>query len=166
MSKNPPSSDTPNRIQLQAFWPYKVSVLAREIRKNTILVLKQHHENLVDAPQNLTPLNLSQWRVLAALGDQDGRSAAEVVAMTPMDKGIVSRACASLVQDGYVQKQANRADKRVSALYLTSTGRDAYHAIAKALQDSFNDLSPTIPTPQFLQQVDQYLDALTRKDKP
>lgn len=79
-------------------------------------------------------LNLSQWRVLAAIGDQEGRTASQVVDMTPMDKGIVSRAVASLVTQGYLTRQASDQDGRVSHLYMTAGGRKTFTAILAELE--------------------------------
>lgn len=78
-------------------------------------------------------LNLSQWRVLAAIGDQEGRTASQVVDMTPMDKGIVSRAVASLVTQGYLVRQASEQDGRVSHLYMTAGGRQTFEQIVREL---------------------------------
>lgn len=78
-------------------------------------------------------LNLSQWRVLAAIGDQQGRTASQVVDMTPMDKGIVSRAVASLVTQGYLIREASEQDGRVSHLYMTASGRQAFEQIVMEL---------------------------------
>lgn len=81
-------------------------------------------------------LNLSQWRVLAAIGDQEGRTASQVVDMTPMDKGIVSRAVASLVTQGYLKRQASDQDGRVSHLYMTVSGRETFTQIAMELEQT------------------------------
>lgn len=79
-------------------------------------------------------LNLSQWRVLAAIGDQDGRTASQVVDMTPMDKGIVSRAVASLVTQGYLIRRASDQDGRVSHLYMTAGGRKTFTTILAEIE--------------------------------
>ncbi|NNE56707.1 MAG: MarR family transcriptional regulator [Hellea sp.] len=109
-------------IKLDDYWPYQVSVLADLIAKHTTSVLKAHGD-----------LNLSQWRVLAAVAELPGRTAAEVVTVTPMDKGIVSRATATLVADGILEKIGDADDKRRSRLYVTNSGAKSYQAIRKAL---------------------------------
>ncbi len=109
-------------MKLDEYWPYQVVVLADHIAKHTTSVLRKHGD-----------LNLSQWRVLAAVAEKEGRTAAEVVAVTPMDKGIVSRATATLVEDGLLEKKHDRDDKRRSKLFLTKTGKKSYRAIRKDL---------------------------------
>ncbi len=111
-------------IKLDDYWPYQVVVLADLIAKHTTSVLKKHGN-----------INLSQWRVLAAVADKEGRTSAEVVTVTPMDKGIVSRATATLVDNGILEKVTDTEDRRRARLYLTSTGRDIYARIALELSD-------------------------------
>ena len=121
-------SDAPI-MELENYWPYQVIVLADLVSRHTHSVLKTHGS-----------LNVSQWRVLAAIGEKEGRSAAEVVAITPMDKGIVSRATASLVEDGLVLKKGDPEDRRRSELYLTNKGRQQYQTIGTALTGAIHAL--------------------------
>ncbi len=109
-------------IKLDEYWPYQATVLAQLVSKHTTSVVRRHGD-----------LNLSQWRVLAAVAERNGRTSAEVVAVTPMDKGIVSRAAASLVEEGLLQKKNDLGDKRRSQLLMTKTGRKIYQAIRKDL---------------------------------
>ena len=119
-----------SQIKLEDFWPYQVVVLADLVSRHTNSILKTHGH-----------LNLSQWRVLAAIGDQPGRSAAEVVVMTPMDKGIVSRATASLVEDGFIRKKTDPNDKRRAELFLTAKGRKHYAEVSHALNTALSQLN-------------------------
>lgn len=109
-------------IKLDEYWPYQISVLANLIAKHTTSVLKAHGD-----------LNLSQWRVLAAVAEKPGRTAADVVAVTPMDKGIVSRATASLVANGILEKKSDTDDKRRTRLHVTETGIRNYSKISADL---------------------------------
>jgi len=110
-------------IKLDEYWPYQIVVLADLISKHTISVLKEHGS-----------LNLSQWRVLAAVAEQEGRTSAEVVTVTPMDKGIVSRATASLVEVGILNKVSDKSDRRRAKLFLTDEGRRTYTSVATELK--------------------------------
>lgn len=111
-----------NAIKLEKFWPYQAVVLGDLISRHTLRILKAQGE-----------LNLSQWRVLAAIADTPGRSSAQVVAVTPMDKGLVSRAVKSLIATQYVRRQNDPNDKRKAALYMTDKGQALYAEIS-ALQ--------------------------------
>jgi len=117
MSKKPKS-----HITLDDFWPYQAVVLADQISRYTLSVVR--------AEANL---NLSQWRVLAAVAEEPGRTAAQVTAITPMDKTIVSRAVSSLLEAGLVKKSSDNTDKRRSSLSATPSGLVIYETIAHIL---------------------------------
>lgn len=102
-------------LKLDEYWPYQMVVLADRISRSTAAVVKERAD-----------LNLSQWRVLAAIAEQPGRTAVDVVKVTPMDKGIVSRGTKALLDAGLVRREASQADGRVSHLYLTGKGEALY----------------------------------------
>ena len=90
------------RIKLDNFWAYQVVVLADQVSRYTLDIVRTEAD-----------LNQSQWRVLAAIADKPGRSSAEVTSVTPMDKTIVSRAVASLIRNGLINAPLA---KRISEL--------------------------------------------------
>jgi DNA-binding MarR family transcriptional regulator len=118
---------SPPPIRLDSFWAYQVVVLADQVSRYTLEVVRSEAD-----------LNQSQWRVLAAVADKPGRSAAEVTAVTPMDKTIVSRAVASLIKDGLIKRTPNKEDKRVGALEMTQLGQDRYVLISEKLAETLN----------------------------
>lgn len=109
-------------IDLAHFWPYQTVVLADQISRYTLDVVRAEAD-----------LNQSQWRVLAAIADKPGRTAAEVTNVTPMDKTIVSRAVNSLIASGLIKKIPSKDDKRRASLEMTKLGRGRYKIIAKKL---------------------------------
>jgi len=114
-------------------------------------------------------LNLSQWRVLAAIGDQDGRTASQVVDMTPIDKGIVSRAVSSLVSQGYLRRCASDHDGRVCHLFMTDSGRRAFEQIAAELDRvgaTAETLVPTSRRERFLADLDRIIEGFPRQTSP
>lgn len=116
-------SDTVNILSLETAWTYKVSVLAQLIARRTS-----------EALALVSDLNLSQWRTLAAIADTPGRTARDVVTVTPMDKGLVSRAVGALVERGLVERRSSPSDGRLSHLHLTRTGTSHYGEIIDALR--------------------------------
>jgi DNA-binding MarR family transcriptional regulator len=112
----------PPHIDLDNFWPYQAVVLADQISRYTYSVVKSK-----------AGLNLSQWRVLAAVAGKPGRTAAEVTAITPMDKTIVSRAVSSLIDAGLIKKSPTKDDKRRLSLRTTAAGQTIYEKIAEIL---------------------------------
>ena len=118
---------SPSPISLDNFWAYQVVVLADKVSRYTLEVVRTEAD-----------LNQSQWRVLAAVADRPGRSAAEVTAVTPMDKTIVSRAVASLIKNGLIERTSSQADKRIGALHMTKLGAQRYALISVKLADTLN----------------------------
>lgn len=110
-------------IRLKTFLPYQISLLADKIGRRTAAVAKRHDG-----------LNLSHWRVLAAVAESPGRTANEVVAITPMDKGIVSRAVKSLIEMNLLTRKASKDDGRISHLFLTAKGMRQYASMAKEIR--------------------------------
>lgn len=102
-------------LRLAEYWPYLVTVLSDRIARRTTKIVKDQ-----------AGLNLSQWRVMAAIGEVPGRTSREVVQVTPMDKGIVSRATKALLSQGLIFRAASQEDGRVSYLYLTEKGTVVY----------------------------------------
>ena len=120
-------NSTPSRIRLDNFWAYQVVVLADQVSRYTLDIVRTEAN-----------LNQSQWRVLAAVADKPGRSAAEVTAVTPMDKTIVSRAVASLIKDGIIKRTPSAEDKRIGALEMTKRGAESYALISAKLTETLN----------------------------
>ena len=106
---------------LDADWTYRIAVLADRVARRMAAIVAAE-----------TRLSLAQWRVIAALADRPGRLAREVVAMTPMDKGAVSRAVAALEAAGLVRREAHPSDARAARLFLTEAGQDACRRIVAA----------------------------------
>ena len=119
--------NAPTRIELDNFWAYQVVVLADQISRYTLEVVRTEAN-----------LNQSQWRVLAAIADKPGRSAAEVTAVTPMDKTIVSRAVASLLKLDMIKRTPSQNDKRIAALEMTELGAERYGLISAKLAQTLN----------------------------
>jgi DNA-binding MarR family transcriptional regulator len=105
-------------IRLNQFLPYQLSLVADRVGRRTSAIAKRHG------------LNQSHWRVLAALADRPGRTANEVVDITPLDKGIVSRAVKNLIDMDLITRKASKRDGRLGHLFLTAKGSRAYSKIA------------------------------------
>jgi len=132
-----------NHIELENFWPYQAVVLADQISRHTLSIVKAE-----------AGLNLSQWRVLAAVAEKPGRTARDVTDFTPMDKTIVSRAVSSLIKMGLIKKTPDKRDKRQLFLVATPKGRDIYENVAAQLNIALIDSFDTDTAP------DEFLRAL------
>ena len=103
-------------LDLEKFLPYRLSVLAQPVS-----------ESLHDLYAGPHGLSVTQWRVMAALGRFAPLAASDVGQRIVMDKVAVSRAVASLMKRGLVERSADLDDRRRASLHLTRHGR-AIHA--------------------------------------
>lgn len=146
-------------INLDSFWAYQVVVLADQVSRYTMEIVRTEAD-----------LNQSQWRVLAAVADKPGCSAADVTAVTPMDKTIVSRAVASLIKDGLIKRTPSAKDKRRAVLEMTEIGAERYGLISKKLAETLNAESlngqSTTKLTTDLKHFSAYMSALTSDTKP
>lgn len=143
------STNSVDKIHLDDFWPYQVAFLADQIMRHTLSIVKAESD-----------LNTSQWRVLAAVIDRPHCSAADVTAITPMDKTIVSRAVKSLIEDGIIEKNISEQDKRISHLTATQQGVEIYTRIASRLKGS---VSGTDKSGEFLTELKSYIQIMDTK---
>ena len=147
------SKTAPSHITLDEFWPYQATVLADQISRFTLSVVREE-----------AGLNLSQWRVLAAVVDKPGRTAAQVTVVTPMDKTIVSRAVSSLIKASHIEKSPTK-DKRRLSLTATESGLEIYRKIAVRLNRSMiNTFKGGTPPEDFIKTLKEFsgkMDSIT-----
>lgn len=106
-------------LDLEHFLPYRLSVLSNRISQDIARLYAERFE-----------LGITEWRVLAVLGRQPGLSAREVAERTAMDKVAVSRAIASLLDAGRLERETHADDRRRSVLRLSPQGQAVYAQVA------------------------------------
>ncbi|WP_439612273.1 MarR family winged helix-turn-helix transcriptional regulator [Reyranella sp.] len=99
-------------LELEKFLPYRLSVLAQLVS-----------ESLHDLYAGPFELSVTQWRAMAALGRFAPLTASDVGQRIVMDKVAVSRAVASLMKRGLVERATDLDDRRRASLRLTEKGR-------------------------------------------
>lgn len=109
-------------IRLHDFLPYRLAVLSQRLSAELAAVYEHQHG-----------LSAPQWRVMAAVAERPGRTAQEVVRMTPMEKATVSRAVSAMIERGLMRREADDRDGRSSRLALTESGKSLYALIAPAV---------------------------------
>lgn len=102
-------------LNLEAFLPYQLSVLANQISGQLARVYAERFR-----------LTIPEWRVMAVLGQFPGVSAQEVGTRTEMDRVTVSRAVARLLAKRYVARNFSDQDRRRSELQLSARGQAVY----------------------------------------
>tara|TARA_B100001013_G_scaffold144683_1_gene85453 strand:+ start:811 stop:1278 length:468 start_codon:yes stop_codon:yes gene_type:complete len=110
----------PLQIQLilEQFIPYRLSILTNIISSS-----------LSDTYKEKFQLSITEWRILAVLGEYPGVSADEVSTKTQMEKSSLSRAIAKLILRKLIQREFSQIDQRRSILTLTESGLSIYNKV-------------------------------------
>lgn len=106
-------------LELERFLPYRLSVLSNTVSRAIAEIYERRFA-----------LSITEWRVIAVLGQFTGLSAREVAERTAMDKVAVSRALAGLIRAGRVRRRTAGHDRRRSVLELSAKGRKVYEEVA------------------------------------
>ena len=120
-------------LELEKFLPYRLSVLAQLVS-----------ESLHDLYAGPFELSVTQWRVMAALGRFAPLTASDVGQRIVMDKVAVSRAVASLMKRGLVERATDLDDRRRASLRLTEKGRTVHVQIVPLALKYEADLYQTL----------------------
>jgi DNA-binding MarR family transcriptional regulator len=86
-------------------------------------------------------LSLAEWRMLSHIHAGGSVTAFWLCRRLQADRAEVSRACASLIDRGYVASRPNPADARSSLLELTRSGRGMYRRIMPVRQQLQKELA-------------------------
>ena len=122
-------------LQLESYLPYRLSILSNRI---SALISEIYSDKFA--------LSITEWRIMAVLGEYPDVSADEVSLKTQIEKSILSRAINKLVQRKLLQREFDPLDRRRSMLRLTATGLSVYDEVVpvsydyeKALVSCFTD---------------------------
>jgi DNA-binding MarR family transcriptional regulator len=109
------------KLVLDDFLPYRLSVAANAVSQ----VIARSYE----APAGL---KTNEWRVIAALAEDDELSQQALVGRVRMDKVTVSRAAQALEGRGLLRRTPDPGDGRSLVLSLTPAGRRLHMRLAPA----------------------------------
>lgn len=129
-------SDSP-ALSLDGYLPYRLSVLSNAVSRK-----------IADIYEREFGLSIWQWRIIAVLGEREGLTSTEVAQRTLMDKPTVSRAAASLIERGILERQIDRDDRRRAPMRLSDEGQAIYAAVI----------------PMALESEREFLNALTSEE--
>ena len=151
MQKRKSGIGSEHRLELDSFIPYRLSVLQQEVSR---LIATAYAEEY--------GLMRHDWRVMAALGNDQPLSANEVCDRTNMDKVQVSRAISRLLGRELVARVQDTKDRRRWILRLTPDGEAMYRAIVPAARAREADLLATLSDSEF-RQLDELIGKLYRR---
>ena len=118
------ASDTSNAPLLADFLPYQLSIASNAVSGRIAQLYQARFE-----------LKISEWRIMAVLGESDALTQRELAARTLMDKVAVNRACKVLEKRALVERLPNEEDGRSHHVALTDGGREIYGKIMPLARD-------------------------------
>ncbi len=105
-------------LSLQQFLPYRLSVLSNRIS-----------DSLANKYRKRFGINVHEWRILSALGEEKKLSAVAITNRIAMDKVTVSRAVKKLIEKGLILKDLDSKDQRSYELALSIDGVNMYQQL-------------------------------------
>ncbi|RBP53802.1 MarR family winged helix-turn-helix transcriptional regulator [Arenicella xantha] len=138
----------PNILTLERYLPYRLATLSNRISG----IIAQTYKDKFG-------LSVTEWRIMAVLGEYPGASADEVSAKIQIEKSIVSRSLQKLLSRHLVVREVDGADRRRQNLSLTKTGQDVYRQIVPVSYD-YEEQLLTCFNPQERELLDTLFDRL------
>lgn len=105
-------------LTLERYLPYRLSLLSNKVSET---VAKTYKDKFA--------ISITEWRIMAVLGEYPGISADEVSLKTHIEKSLISRAISKLLKRKLLCRNISEDDKRRSELMLSNTGYEVYEEI-------------------------------------
>lgn len=115
--------------QLSGFLPYQLSITSNAV---SALISERYRKRFA--------LKITEWRVMAVLGDAGQLTQRDLTEATLMDKVAVNRACKVLEERGLIARAANVHDGRSHLLELTDEGRSIHSEVMPLAQATEREL--------------------------
>ena len=111
-------------LQLEAFLPYRLSLLSNAISGAIAAVYGDKFA-----------ISMPEWRIMMILAEYPDISADEVCRRTKIEKSVVSRAVARLLKRHLINRDVDERDRRRSILRLSETGLSVYDEVMPIARD-------------------------------
>ncbi|MCC5999986.1 MAG: MarR family transcriptional regulator [Pararhodobacter sp.] len=135
---------------LQSYLPYRLNLLAELSSEGTRAIYRRRHG-----------LTRPEWRVLVNLAEAPSLTASQLCALVPAHKTKVSRALVALERRGWVRRETDAHDRRISHATLTLKGKRAFARIRPEMEAAADALLAPL-SPEDRQKVDEGLAILER----
>ena len=112
------NSKTSSKLILERFAPYRLSILSNRISD---LIAATYKDRFA--------LSITEWRIMAVLGEYPRVSGEEVSVKTQIEKSILSRAIQKLLKRHLLERSIDKKDRRRQVLTLSHLGLDIYQQI-------------------------------------
>ena len=115
---------TNSLLKLERYLPYRLSILSNKIS-----------EMVAETYKDKFALSITEWRIMAVLGEYPGISADEISIKTQIEKSILSRAISKLLKRNLIERKIAPDDRRRSEISLSETGIAVYQEIVPLSYD-------------------------------
>jgi DNA-binding MarR family transcriptional regulator len=130
MTQSNKKKQPPARIlTLERYLPYRLSILSNRVSS---MIAETYSDKFA--------LSVTEWRIMAVLGEYPDVSADEVSCKPQIEKSILSRAINKLLSRHLVTREFDPSDKRRSMLNLTETGLSVYEEIVPVAYEMETEL--------------------------
>jgi DNA-binding MarR family transcriptional regulator len=114
---------------LAEFLPYQLSVTSNAVSS---MIAQRYRARF--------GLKITEWRVMAVLGDAGMQTQRDLTEATLMDKVAVNRACKVLEDRGLLARQPNAKDGRSHLIALTDEGRAIHLEVMPMVEQMERDI--------------------------
>jgi len=101
-------------------------------------------------------LTREQWSILAVLWKNDGCSQQVLAEATYRDKPSITRLIDNLEKEGYVERKADKNDRRLNLIFLTQKGRDMEIPMMKIVNETIDIATTNLTEEQILNIRDSF----------
>lgn len=105
-------------LTLERYMPYRLSIVSNKVSS---IVAQTYKDKFA--------LSITEWRIMAVLGEYPRVSADEISVKTQIEKSLISRALSQLLKRKLVVRNIAKEDKRRSEITLSETGYEVYAEI-------------------------------------
>lgn len=119
----------PPVLILERYLPYRLSILSNKVSG---LVARSYKDKFA--------LSVTEWRIMAVLGEYPDVSADEISVKTQIEKSLISRAISKLLKRQLIVREVSKEDKRRSQISLSASGYSVYEEIVPCSLHNENEL--------------------------
>jgi len=112
------SSQSKSELTLEKYLPYRLSILSNLVSG---MIARAYEDKFA--------LSISEWRIIAVLGEYPRSSADDISKTTRTEKSIISRALQRLLKRRLIRREVSVTDRRRQHLTLTKNGMDIYQQV-------------------------------------
>lgn len=135
-------------LPLKEFLTYRLNRVHAQLTQQATRYIGQHSN-----------ISITQWRMIAVIGDQGQSNMTEVSRNAGVDKALVSRTVKGLIAQGLVKSSKDAKDQRMQRLSLTDAGEELFRSLLPKMQARQRFLRASLTTGE-LSALESALDKL------